>query len=248
MTAFSFQLYSARNFPPWSDVLAMLSRLGYASVEGFGGVYDDPEGLRRQLDANGLTMPTGHFSLEQLRDRKGTLATAKALGIETIICPYISEEHWRQPDADWVALAKEVGEQAKAYKGEGFGFAWHNHHFEFWPLDSGRVPMEIILAEAPEADWEIDVAWVIRGGADPERWIGDYGKRIVAVHLKDIAPEGESEDEDGWADLGHGTVPWTELFAAIRDNTPAKHFIMEHDNPNDLERFAARSLATANSL
>ncbi|TGW05284.1 sugar phosphate isomerase/epimerase, partial [Mesorhizobium sp. M2D.F.Ca.ET.145.01.1.1] len=32
----SFQLYSARNFLPWTDVLEMLGKLGYAEVEGFG--------------------------------------------------------------------------------------------------------------------------------------------------------------------------------------------------------------------
>ena len=40
----SFQLYSARNFQPWEGVLQTLGKLGYTQVEGFGGVYDDPEG------------------------------------------------------------------------------------------------------------------------------------------------------------------------------------------------------------
>jgi sugar phosphate isomerase/epimerase len=108
--------------------------------------------------------------------------------------------------------------------------------------------MEIILTEAPEAGWEMDVAWVVRGDDDPRRWIDEHGDRIVAVHLKDIAPEGEAADEDGWADLGHGAVPWKDLFAAIKAKTPAKYFVMEHDNPNDLERFASRSIAAAKSL
>lgn len=248
MTDFSFQLYSARNFPPLSDVLAMLSRLGYKQVEGFGGVYGDPAALRADLDGSGMAMPTAHFSLDQLKDKEGTLALAKALGVETIICPFVPQERWKQPDGEWVSLARELGEFAKRYRDEGFGFAWHNHHFEFWPLDSGRTPMEIILSEAPEADWEMDVAWVVRGDDDPVRWIDAHADRIVAVHLKDIAPEGEATDEDGWADLGHGTVPWKELFTAIKDRTPAKYFVMEHDNPNDLERFASRSIATAKSL
>lgn len=248
MTDFSFQLYSARNFPPLSDTLVMLSRLGYRQVEGFGGVYDDPAAVKADLDANGLTMPTGHFGLDQLHDKAGTLAIARALGVETIICPFVPQERWKQPDTEWVGLARELGDLAKTYRDEGFGFAWHNHHFEFWPLDSGRTPMEIILAEAPEVDWEMDVAWVIRGDDDPKRWIDDHGDRIVAVHLKDIAPEGEAADEDGWADLGHGTVPWKDLFAAIKGKTPAKYFVMEHDNPNDLERFASRSIAAAKTL
>ena len=94
----------------------------------------------------------------------------------------------------------------------------------------------------------MDVAWVVRGEDDPKSWIDKYADRIVAVHLKDIAPEGEAADEDGWADLGHGTVPWKGLFADLKAKSKAKYFVMEHDNPNDLERFAARSIATAKAL
>ena len=42
----SFQLYSARNFQPWDKVLKTLAQNGYKEVEGFGGVYSDPTGLR----------------------------------------------------------------------------------------------------------------------------------------------------------------------------------------------------------
>ena len=64
----SFQLYSARNFQPWDKVLKLLGKLGYKEVEGFGGVYDDPAGLRTELDKNGLSMPTGHFSIDMLEN------------------------------------------------------------------------------------------------------------------------------------------------------------------------------------
>ena len=36
MQTVSFQLYSARNFPPLSDVLKTVGALGYAQVEGYG--------------------------------------------------------------------------------------------------------------------------------------------------------------------------------------------------------------------
>lgn len=248
MTAFSFQLYSARNYPPLGDTLALLARLGYQQVEGFGGVYGDPAELKAELDANGLTMPTGHFSIDQLRDRDGAVELARTLGIETIVCPFIPQERWKQSEADWVAFAHELEDFAAYYKAQGFGFAWHNHHFEFWPLESGRTPMEIILAEAPSVDWEIDVAWVVRGDEDPQRWIDEHADRIVAVHLKDIAAQGQAENEDGWADLGHGTIDWPALFDQVKTETQAKYFVMEHDNPNDIERFALRSLETAKAL
>ena len=64
----SFQLYSARNFQPWDAVVATLGQLGYKEVEGFGGVYADPAGFRKELDKAGLAMPSGHFSLDMLEN------------------------------------------------------------------------------------------------------------------------------------------------------------------------------------
>ncbi len=48
----------------------------------------------------------------------------------------------------------------------------------------------------------MDVAWVVRGGADPLDWLGRYKGRVTAAHVKDIAPKGENAAEDGgptWA-------------------------------------------------
>jgi sugar phosphate isomerase/epimerase len=89
----------------------------------------------------------------------------------------------------------------------------------------------------------MDVAWVVRGGQDPLAWIKKYGSRINAVHVKDIAPAGEALNEDGWADVGHGTMDWQALATAIKAGTNARYWVMEHDNPSDVDRFASRSLA-----
>ena len=48
MTAFSYQLYSSRNFPPLSRTLSMLADLGYEQVEGYGGLFDDTTELTRK--------------------------------------------------------------------------------------------------------------------------------------------------------------------------------------------------------
>ena len=64
----------------------------------------------------------------------------------------------------------------------------------------------------------MDVAWVVRGGTDPLPWIEKHGKRIVAIHVKDIAKPGEGLDEDGWSDVGHGTIDWAGLIKALRSS------------------------------
>jgi sugar phosphate isomerase/epimerase len=251
MTDFSYQLYSARNFPPLADTLKMLKSLGYTSVEGYGALYADADKvaeLKANLGESGLTMPTGHFSLDQIeKDPDTVLDIAGAVGIETIYVPFLPPDQRPDSAAGYVEFGQRLQEAGKPYRDAGLGFGWHNHAFEFERLKDGAIPQVAIFEGGPDLEWEADLAWVIKGGADPLEWVNTFGKRLTAVHLKDIAPEGENKDEDGWADFGTGTVDWKALMAAL-ENTRVKYFVMEHDNPKDAERFARRSIEKAKSL
>lgn len=239
---FSFQLYSGRNFPPVDALIGKLAKLGYTQVEGFGGLYSDPAGLAQSLRAHGLTMPTGHFGLAQLKDTSTSMKIAETLGIKTLLCPAIPKEDRTQDESKWVALGETLASLGETYRKAGYGFGWHNHDFEFAPTASGKLPMNIILDTAPDNEWEVDVAWLVIGKHDPIEWFKKYGSRITGIHVKDIAPAGTAADEDGWADVGHGTMDWQALYTAIKANTKAKYFVMEHDNPSDVDRFARRSI------
>ena len=86
---------------------------------------------------------------------------------------------------------------------------------------------------------EADLAWVMRGGADPRRWLERYRGRIPLVQCQGHrAPAGEKEDEDGWADIGTGIVPWFELSGrcALRGRR-LEIMVAEHDNPSDFHRY-----------
>jgi sugar phosphate isomerase/epimerase len=242
---FSFQLYSARNHPPLAPVLKTLAELGYAEVEGFGGVYDNPPQLRADLDQLGLTMPTGHFSVDMLeKEKQKVLKTASTLGINKLVCPYLLPDKRPKTAKGWKDFGKRLEAISQAYRAEGYGVAWHNHDFEFAPLKDGSTPHELIFAAAPTLDWEIDVAWIVRGKSNPLKWIKAYAGAITIAHIKDIAPKGECADEDGWADVGFGVVKWQAVMDALK-HTRCMHYVMEHDKPSDVSRFARRSLASA---
>lgn len=247
MTDFSFQLYSARNFPPIEAILPRLAELGYAQVEPYAGLFGDPAGLAAKIKANGLTSPTAHIGLDMLKDTARTIDVCGVLGIKTIYCPAISKEERSQDEAKWVALAETLAGLAETYNKAGLGFGWHNHDFEFVPTASGKLPMNIILDTATALQWEVDVAWLVKGKNAPFDWFEKYGKRITAIHVKDLALDGQNLDEDGWADVGYGTLDWQELYTAIKAQTAAKYFVMEHDNPKDIDRFARRSIETVKS-
>ncbi len=248
MTDFSYQLYSSRNSLPLDQTLEMIKRNGYAQVEGYAGVYADPKATRAALDAYGLTMPSGHFSIDLLEnEQQKVLDIAGTLGMKAIYCPHLAVDLRPSDGAGWSAFGQRLEAAQSVYSKAGYIFGWHNHDFEFKTLPDGSIPQKLIFDAAPSISWEADIAWIIRGGGDPFQWIENYGSRISAVHVKDIAASGENTDEDGWADVGYGTVDWRALMAALKD-TPVQYFIMEHDNPSDDERFARRSIATVKTL
>ncbi|WP_395820561.1 sugar phosphate isomerase/epimerase family protein [Devosia sp.] len=244
---FSYQLYSSRNFPPLDEALGRIAKAGYKQVEGFGGLYADAAGLAASVKKHGLSMPTGHFGLSQLKDTSAALKIAETLGMKMLYCPAIPKEERSQGEAKWVELGETLAQLGETFRKNGFGFGWHNHDFEFHPTESGRLPMDILLETAPNNEWEMDVAWVVRGGQDPAAWIKKYGPRINAVHVKDIAPAGTNVNEDGWADVGHGTIDWQSLQATIKAQTNVRYWVMEHDNPADDRRFAERSFAAVSA-
>ena len=63
----SFQLYSARTLEPLKAQFELLAGLGYKKVEAFGGLLNDPQRLKSQLEAHGLSMPSSHVGLDRLR-------------------------------------------------------------------------------------------------------------------------------------------------------------------------------------
>lgn len=244
MPTIAYQLYCSRNFPPLEDTLAMLAQGGWTAVEGYGGLYDNLDALKAGLDAHGLAMPSGHFALDMVEgspDR--TLEVARTLGIQTVFVPFVMPDK-RPTDAEgWEAFGRRLAEAGKPVRDAGLGFGWHNHDFELADLGGGTTPLDLIAQGG--TDLELDLGWVARGGQDPVEALRRFSGKVRAVHLKDLAPQGTPE-EDGWADVGHGSQDWGAIKAEL-DAQGVDHWVVEHDNPSDHARFAARSLASIQS-
>ena len=246
----SYQLYSSRNFPPLTGTLAMLAKTGITCVEGFGGLFQTPaqlSDLAAGLRANGLMMKTTHIGLDMLENQSDfAVEVARTLGVDKVYCPHVMPDDRPTDAAGWRAFGARLQKAGTVLRAAGVGFGWHNHDFEFKPQADGSIPMAAILEGGPDLEWEIDLAWVQRGGSDPIAWIEAYKGRITAAHVKDIAPAGTAADEDGWADAGQGTLPLAKYVALLK-SVGTKYFVLEHDNPKDHERFARRSFASAST-
>ncbi|MCF2869568.1 sugar phosphate isomerase/epimerase [Octadecabacter sp. G9-8] len=245
----SLQLYSMRDYADQIALLAQLPEMGITKVEGYGGVYGDPSAYRAAMDANGISMPSGHIGLEDIEtDFEATIDIINTLGITRVFAPYLEEKDRPATSEGWAGLGKRLNSAGQKYADRGITFGWHNHDFEFSALPDGGTPMDVLLEAAPDIKWEADLAWVVRGDRDPIEFIQRYASRLSAIHVKDIAAAGENLDQDGWADLGTGTLDWAALLQACRTASGDLIYVLEHDKPLDPVGYAKRSAAAFKTL
>lgn len=239
----SFQLYSARHFPPIESQLPYLKEIGYDAVEPWPPAYVDKAGeLRRMLDDNGLACYGFHMPIAGLLDETARYADfAQALGATSMIPSSIPVDQRSSDPGEWRRLAHGLAEKADEVAPLGLKVAWHNHAFEYAPLTDGSRGIDILLGESgPNVGWEVDFAWIVRGGADPAAELERYAKRVTIIQTKDTAPLG-TEQDGGWTATGDGIVDWDALVPLFA-TTMADHLVTEHDNPSDWKDLALRSL------
>ena len=241
----SIQLYSLRYFGDLARQLEALAEIGFRRVELTGAHLIDANGTRALLDANGMTAPTAHVSMPDLRGRLGWVADqAKTIGIVELFMPAIPAEERGMSAEGWRAAGMELGAIAEKLERQGLKLGYHNHDWELRPYSDGSTPLEHLFtgAEGSPLTFEADVAWITRGGADPVAWMQALKTRLTAVHVKDIAVRGANLDEDGWSDIGTGVLDWQRLWREAMA-LGAKWMVLEHDKPKDPIGFARASRA-----
>lgn len=246
----SFQMFSSRASASLEEQLKLLAELGYTDVQPFFfGVPEDMAALDDYvalLKKYKLTAKTGHFTLEVFEHSPDLVEQiAKQFGMWLVVVPWINPEDRPATAEGWKAIGARLAAYTADMKARGLTFAYHNHEFEMEQLPDGSYPIDHLLGDT--VPFEPDLAWIIVGKADPLVWLQKYTGRIPAVHVKDIAPEGQGLNEKGFADLGHGTVDWQTLWdASVKAG--AQLMIVEHDLPADWQRFARRSILTVNAI
>ena len=172
------------------------------------------------------------------------------LGFTQLFMPSVPPAERQSAEPYWTSLGRELAEMAWRAKDHGVELGYHNHNWELRTQADGRTALECLFAGAADAPlkWQVDVAWLVRGGTDPLLWLERYADRIVSVHAKDLAPPGANVDEDGWEDVGHGVLDWRDTLAPASVQHGARWLVAEHDKPSDPARFARNSFTFLNSL
>jgi sugar phosphate isomerase/epimerase len=250
-TPISIQLYSLRTLPSLEDILDAAHAAGYRHVELIGSHLDNAAHVKQALDARGLTVSSSHVGMAALRDRFDVIMQAcKTLGFTQLFMPASPPDERQSPEPYWTFLGRELAQMAWRAQSHGVELGYHNHHWELKVQADGRTALDCLFAGAGNSPlkWQVDVAWLVRGEADPVALMAQHKDRVTSVHAKDIALPGTKDDEDGWDDVGHGTLDWRNTLAPAAAANGARWLVAEHDKPSDAARFARNSFAFLNSL
>ena len=225
------QLYTVRSQMALSveRTLSQVAQIGYKEVE-FAGYYGrPPRSIKQLLDANDLSAPAAHVSLDALRGPwNRTLSDAAEIEHKWVVIASAADADLSSIDAikRTADLIHKAAEDAKFYK---IKIAYHNHDAEFREVDGKRIYDHLLeLTKPADLDFEMDLYWITKGGGDPLAYWKGWPGRFPLVHVKDASAPPTYQMED----VGKGTIKWGQLFAN-RKLAGIKHFFVEHDQPAD---------------
>ncbi|MGH7672899.1 MAG: sugar phosphate isomerase/epimerase family protein [Gemmatimonadales bacterium] len=223
------QLYTVRRAMQ-EDVertLARVAAAGYTEVEFAGYFGKSPAEVRAMLDRHGLSAPAVHVGSLEPDQWRASLDAARVIGHRYIVVPWIPAES-RTLDG-YKRVAESFSRAAAQARDAGLQFGYHNHDFEFTPLD-GRLPYDVLLEHTDPhlVQFEMDLYWITKGGQDPLTYFARWPGRFPLVHVKDSA----GAPEHKMVDVGAGKIDWKRIFAR-REQAGIRHFFVEHDEPAD---------------
>jgi sugar phosphate isomerase/epimerase len=207
-----------------------VAAIGYREVEPHDLFGLSAAEFRALLDANGLVTPAGHVPISAVRDDlDATLAAAGTLGQRWIVVPWLPEDE-RTP-AGYRRVAADLNRAGEAARARGMRVGYHNHEWEFLPVEGTRTGYDLLLAETDPAlvDLELDLFWAIQAGQDPVALFEANPGRFPLCHVKDMVG---IRSEQRMVDVGEGEIDFGRIFAHA-ELAGLQHFFVEHDNPQD---------------
>ena len=237
---FGLQLYTLRDDLPKDPkgVLKQAADFGYKQFEGFEGDKGMFWGMKntefkKYLDDLGVTMVSSHCNTDEDFERKA--AEASEIGMKYLLRPWVGPQ---KTVDDYKEYADKFNKWGDVCKKHGIRFGYHNHGYAFKQID-GQYPQDIFMKNTnPDTvDFEMDIYWVITGGADPVEWLKKYPNRFRLCHIKDRRKTATPADEDASVDVGTGSIDFKKILRVAQDNG-MQYYIVEqerYDNSTPLK-------------
>ena len=209
-------------------ILDCVKNAGYTALEGGGTV--DPKRFKDLLDERGIECAGLHTNMQGLSNLDDQIDRLQILKCRHLCNSGVLGE--RTVD-DWrrgIDLLNSAGRQLRDM---GMHLHYHNHAFEFDPIDSDTTGMDLLLEglDFEAVDFCIDIGWLHIAGRDPATFLQAHADQTGYLHLKDCT---RSMDAAGkvtpqWRELGRGEIDWSALMAVIPQLSKVEWALVEQD-------------------
>ena len=232
------QMYTVRDYlidPEFADLsFRRLRELGYTETQLAGHDSIDAKLFGELLAKNGIRVIGDHCSLDDILNRpEETMAKYRMWGTTNLGIGGIPHEA-RSGVKELAKFIDTYNKAAEIYAKEGFKLTFHNHNYEFEPIDGAKIPMEFFAEEFDpnNISFVLDTCWVAAGGADVRAWMERLAGRIDILHLKDLAATrvvNARSPEFNVTEIGNGNLYWDGIMETA-EKIGVKHYVVEQDN------------------
>jgi sugar phosphate isomerase/epimerase len=218
-------------------VLQKVADLGYKYVEAAG--YKDgkfygmtPTEFKNYLAEVGLTPISSHHGDITVETTAKVVADLKEAGFQYLVIPVPPMGAFGFDPAARTMMMKQPVETvmgninaiADEVTAGGLKCLYHNHDFEFKPNADDLVIMDYFLENSDPAklNFQMDLYWVTKAGADPVDYFNRYPGRFKAWHVKDM------DDQGRFAPVGEGNIDFGRILAA-KEQSGMEFYLVEQD-------------------
>ena len=254
------QLYTLRNQIK-ADVKSTIKAVadaGYKQVEPYG--FPNADEMILAARENGLAVNSTHFDWDSVinPDQKGVrpfsevLDKANDASINHLVIPYLADKNRKTLD-DYKLVCERCNKGAEQAKKAGIQLSYHNHSFEFQPMEGGVTGYETMIKEfSPDMHFEVDVFWIQLGGKNPVDMIRQLKGRVSQLHLKDLnqsikAPMYSGVPQEAFEELGDGVIDM-EPIIEVAAEAGVKHCHVEQDHSPHPIKSIQQSMACLKTL
>ncbi|MBQ8528311.1 MAG: sugar phosphate isomerase/epimerase [Clostridia bacterium] len=216
-------------------VLKALSEAGVRNLELAGYYGLTPMEFKMLLDRFGLTAIAAHVKPS---DTETALEYIDLLGIKKVYVPIVPLR--RFDEGEYQILLDDIKAAKAIFDTRGITYGYHNHKQEY---EDGADRVRLLLDEIEGFTSELDIFWATAAGRDPVLLTREYGKRLSALHIRDMDPRADISDPTAYphAIAGEGKCRAYECYKAARE-AGVDTFILEVGSyPIDYIEYIRRS-------
>jgi sugar phosphate isomerase/epimerase len=218
-------------------VLKKVAETGYKYIEAAG--YKDgkfygmtPTEFKNYLAEVGLEPISSHHSDITIETTDKVVADLKEAGFQYLVIPippmgaftYDAATKTLGMNQSAEAVMANINAIAQKCADGGIKCLYHNHDFEFKAGEDGIVPIDYFIENSDPAilNFQMDLYWVTKAGADPVAYFDKAPGRFKAWHVKDM------DDQGRFAPVGEGNIDFKRILAA-REKSGMEFYLVEQD-------------------